>query len=148
MTRTDKNVAKYDLLGRLVERLYDLPVEELKALLTQVEARRVEIGPDDLERNGARKRCVITVDYVAANRVLSDFTEDISNSGVFVNTTQPFNLGDKIVLAIAFAGDQNPFRIPAEVVRQTDKGVGLKFDYTSQVQRAIVETFVDNLKIR
>jgi len=57
-------------------------------------------------------------------------------------------MGDEVVLVISFTGDQNPFKIPAKIVRQTDNGIGLQFNFQSQVQEAIVNSFVQEVKGR
>jgi Tfp pilus assembly protein PilZ len=148
MVPSDQEAEKYDIIGRIVKRLYDMPVEDLKNLHNGLAENNLGMPKTQYERQHDRKKCVITVDYATASRAFKDYIQDISTSGVFINTTEPFELGDEIVLVISFTGDQNPFKIPAEIVRQTDRGIGLRFNFQSQVQEAIINSFVEGVKSR
>ena len=147
MVASEQETDKFNIIGRIVKRLYELPVEDLKRLLDGLTENNLFAGTA-YERQHDRKKCVITVDYATASRAFKDYIQDISTSGVFINTTEPFELGDEIVLVISFTGDQNPFKIPAEIVRQTDRGIGLRFNFQSQVQEAIINSFVEGVKDR
>ena len=148
MVPSDQETEKYDIIGRVVEQLYDMPVEDLKVFLKGLTENNLNFQGAQYERQHDRKKCVITVDYANASRVFKDYIQDISNSGVFITTTEPFEMGDEVVLVISFTGDQNPFKIPAQIVRQTDNGIGLRFNFQSQVQEAIVNSFVQEVKGR
>jgi Tfp pilus assembly protein PilZ len=63
-----------------------------------------------------------------------------------MQATPDLTLGDEIYLLIDFSESSNPFQIPAEVVRATSKGVGLKFKFKSQVQEAIITSLINSLK--
>ena len=148
MVPSDQEAEKYDIIGRIVKQLYDMPVEDLKNLHSGLAENNLGMPMTQYERQHDRKKCVITVDYATASRAFNDYIQDISTSGVFINTSEPFELGDEIVLVISFTGDQNPFKIPAEIVRQTDRGIGLRFNFQSQVQEAIINSFVEGVKSR
>ena len=146
MVPSDQEAEKYDIIGRIVKRLYDMPVEDLHNLHSGLVENNLGLPTARYERQHDRKKCVITVDYATASRAFKDYIQDISSSGVFINTTEPFKMGDEVVLVISFTGDQNPFKIPAEIVRQTDRGIGLRFNFQSQVQEAIINSFVKGVK--
>ncbi|MFC1504899.1 PilZ domain-containing protein [Thermodesulfobacteriota bacterium] len=148
MVPSDQENEKYDIIGRVIEQLYDMPVDELKILSKSLAENDLNLQGTQYERQHDRKKCVITVDYATASRAFKDYIQDISNSGVFITTAEPFKLGDEVVLVISFTGDQNPFKIPAQIVRQTDDGIGLRFNFQSQVQEAIINSFVQEVKGR
>ena len=146
MGPSDQETEKYDIIGRVVEHLYEMSVEDLKILSKGLSENNLNFQGTEYERQHDRKKCVITVDYATASRVFKDYIQDISNSGVFITTSEPFKLGDEVVLVISFTGEQNPFKIPAQIVRQTDSGIGLRFNFQSEVQEAIVNSFVKEVK--
>ena len=148
MVPSDQETQKYEIIGRIVEQLYDKPMEDLEVVLKGLSANKLDFQETMGERQHDRKKCVITVDYATASRAFKDYIQDISSSGVFINTAETHKLGDEVVLVISFSSDQNPFKIPAQIVRQTDHGIGLRFNFQSQVQEAIVNSFVQGVKTR
>jgi len=148
MEASEQELERYDIIGRVVERLSALPLHELKLVLKSLADNNLDLLGTEYERKHDRKKCIITVDYAAAGRAFSDYIQDISNSGVFINTKEPFSMGDEIVLVISFTGDQNPFKIPAKIVRQNERGIGLRFNFQSQVQEAIINSFIQGIKSR
>jgi len=146
MVPSDQDTQKYEIIGRIVEQLVDRSAEDLERLLRGLSENNLNLQEVPDERQHDRKKCVITVDYATASRAFNDYIQDISNSGVFINTNESHELGDEVVLIIAFTGDQNPFKIPARIVRQTEDGIGLRFNFQSQVQEAIVNSFVQEVK--
>jgi Tfp pilus assembly protein PilZ len=148
MDAADQELERYDIIGRVVERLSSLSLNDLKLVLRSLSENNLDILEAEYERKHDRKKCVITVDYATAGRAFSDYIQDISNSGAFINTKEPFSMGDEIVLVISFKGDQNPFKIPAKVVRQNDRGIGLRFNFQSQVQEAIINSFIGGIQTR
>jgi Tfp pilus assembly protein PilZ len=148
MEASEQELERYDIIGRVVERLSTLPLHDLKLVLKSLSENNLDLLSTESERKHDRKKCVITVDYAAAGRAFSDYIEDISNSGAFINTKAPFDMGDEIVLVISFTGDQNPFKIPAKIVRQNEHGIGLRFNFQSQVQEAIIKSLIEGMKSR
>ena len=55
---------------------------------------------------------------------------------------------DSKLLKLVSKGDENAFRIPAEVVRTSQEGIGVKFKIQSQVQEDIIASLVDELNDR
>ena len=94
------------------------------------------------DRKNVRISCLISVDYADSERVFKDYIQDISAGGVFIKTRESFSMGEEIVLSMSLSGEGNAFKIPAEVVRKAPDGIGVRFKMTSQVQQAIIESFV------
>ncbi len=143
---------KYKLAGsekqyitdHLIELIHRLSAGEKIALLQQIEAY---IGGKNTEKRGLeRTKCLLPINYISLLEMVTDYANDISPSGVFMQATPDLTLGDEIYLRINFSESSNPFQIPAEVVRSTSKGVGLKFKFKSQVQEAIITSLINGLK--
>lgn len=134
---------RYALIGRLVELIHQLPGDRLKKLLDQLEKMIIAEAKKEGERKNVRISCLISVDYADAERVFKDYIQDISAGGVFIKTRESFSMGEEIVLSMSLSGEGNAFKIPAEVVRKAPDGIGVRFKMTSQVQQAIIESFVE-----
>lgn len=146
----EKNVKKnhYDVLGRILELLHQMSEEERFILLAQIEKTIKNRDISLEEREYQRKACTIAVDYANLDRAVTDYSRDISPSGVFMVSKGVFQVGEEIFLRINFPDEQNPFKIPAKVVRTTSEGIGLKFEFKSQIQKEIITTLVKGLKKR
>jgi uncharacterized protein (TIGR02266 family) len=102
----------------------------------------------DGDRKDLRINCLISVDYSDSDRFFKDYIQDISSGGVFIKTREPFSIGEEIMLSLSLSNDKNAFRIPAEVVRTSEEGIGVKFKIQSQVQEDIITSFVDGINGR
>jgi uncharacterized protein (TIGR02266 family) len=133
---------RYTLIGRLVELIHKLPGDRLEKLLDQLEKMIIAEAKREGDRKNVRISCLISVDYADSERVFKDYIQDISAGGVFIKTRESFSMGEEIVLSMSLSGEGNAFKIPAEVVRKAPDGIGVRFKMTSQVQQAIIESFV------
>ena len=59
---------------------------------------------------------------------------DVSATGLFIETTDNFEIGDKVKLMLTFISAPNPLRLSGSVVRKTNGGIGVQFDERSQSQ--------------
>jgi uncharacterized protein (TIGR02266 family) len=134
---------RYTLIGRLVELIHKLPGDRLEKLLDQLEKMIIAEAKREGDRKNVRISCLISVDYADSERVFKDYIQDISAGGVFIKTRESFSMGEEIVLSMSLSGEGNAFKIPAEVVRKAPDGIGVRFKMTSQVQQAIIESFVE-----
>jgi len=69
MVPSDQESEKYDIIGRVVEHLYGMPVEDLKVFLKGLSENNLSFQGTLYERQHDRKKCVITVDYANASRI-------------------------------------------------------------------------------
>jgi Tfp pilus assembly protein PilZ len=135
---------KQSITDRLFELIHQLSAEEKIALLQQIEAY---IGGKNTEKRGhARTKCLLSLNYDNLLEKVIDYANDISPSGLFMQTTSNLAVGDVIYLRINFSEDSKPFQIPAEVIRATSKGVGLKFRFKSRVQQTIITSLINKLE--
>ena len=78
---------------------------------------------------------------------LSGLIQDISESGVFIKTSQAFSAGQKIQMTFMSPDYQKPFKIKGEIVRIDTDGVGVKFTIESQVQKSALKSFMSDIQI-
>lgn len=142
---SDEELERYRNIGRLVELIHKMSDGRMKKLLEQLELERPEENVSEGERKRVRVDCFVSVDYADSERVFKDYIEDISTSGVFINTREAFSVGEEIVLSMSLSKDGSAFKIPAIVVRAAPEGIGVRFKTTSQVQEAIIESLIESV---
>ena len=145
MNASGDQLERYTVIGRLVELIHNLPGERLENLLEQLEKEILKQAQKEGDRKNVRISCLISVDYADSDRVFKDYIQDISTGGVFIKTREAFSIGEEIVLSMSLAGEGNAFKIPAEVVRKAEDGIGVRFKLTSQVQKAIIESLLQGV---
>ena len=123
---------------RLYEIISAMSENEQKQLLNDLEG-----GKTKQIRKHPRKECLITVNYASKGRAYQNFIQDISTEGVFIETREPFAVGDKLLLTISYSNEQRPFKIEGEVARTDPKGVGIKFKKVSQVQEELINLIIE-----
>ena len=79
------------------------------------------------KRKHPRKPCSIVVDYATQDRAFRDYIRDISKSGVFIETTNFFSVGQEFIMTFSIPNNQKPLKFIGEVVRTGQRGVGVKF---------------------
>lgn len=79
------------------------------------------------KRKHVRKGLFIGVHYTASGRNYSDYIENISTGGAFIQTRGPFWVGEMVSLIFPLPSYRIPVHITGEVVRTSPQGIGLKF---------------------
>lgn len=98
---------RLDLLNKLEE----LPIENLS------------LG----ERDAARKTFGRNISFSVQEREYKATCKDISNGGIFIQTEEVFSVGQAVVLNIPFSDGRREIKVPAEIVRVSSHGIGMKF---------------------
>ena len=97
-------------------------------------------------RKDERRDYFMTVDYVVDDRYYRDFIQDMSESGVFIKTRQVFNPGQEILMTFMSPDLKIPFKIPGEIMRTRDDGIGVRFKKESQVQAEVIAALVRQIR--
>ncbi len=92
-----------------------------------------------------RKDCLIPVDYTTQDRMFSDFIQDISASGVFIETKEPFLVGQDITLTFTILSEENPFKITGEIVRTDTQGIAVKFTNLTEYREWIIKSLLEEM---
>jgi len=69
---------------------------------------------------------------------------DVSSTGLFIETTDDFEIGDKVKMMLTFISAPNPLRLCGSVVRKTPNGIGVRFDERSQSQVSEMDSIIAN----
>ncbi len=93
------------------------------------------------QRGDPRIPCLIAVDYSTQKRAYRDFIHDLSISGLFIETREPFKIGESISLTFTMPGSANHFKITGEIARTDRNGIGVRFNTKlSRYQEEIIRT--------
>jgi uncharacterized protein (TIGR02266 family) len=115
----------------------------------------------DSKDNGADQRrfprspMILKVEYENASDFLSDYTENISDGGVFIATAGQFERGKVIAFSISFPGLLDPIQVAGEVAwirpqatRDEPAGIGVQFLVDRSPGRQSLENLLSRLQRR
>jgi len=93
----------------------------------------------------------LRVAYSGARGRRVNFTRDLNEEGAFVRTAEMLDLGSSTLLLVSPpGGDYKPLEVHATVTRQhtegSDRGVGVRFDFRDDHDRARWSAFVNKLE--
>ncbi len=125
---------------QLIDKIKTLTAGQQTELLALIDDRwGVKSRQDD------RKDFFMTVDYVVAGRYYRDFIQDMSDGGVFIKTRQNFEPGQEILMTFMSPDQQKPFKIPGEIMRTLENGIGIRFKKESPVQAETIAALVSQI---
>ena len=108
---------------------------------------------EDNKRDKNRVPADIKVDYRTVGTFVTDYTANLSQGGVFVKTSLPYEPGERVRLRVTIPGQELPFPLEG-VVRWNRKvgdeggeaGMGIEFvDFSDELKKSL-QTFVAALK--
>lgn len=129
--------------------LFDELLAKIKTLSPGQQTELLALIDDrwgEKSRKDARKAFFMTVDYVVADRYYRDFIQDMSDGGVFIKTRQTFKPGQEILMTFMSPDQQKPFKIPGEIMRTLDNGIGVRFIKESPVQAETIAVLVSQIQ--
>lgn len=131
MTSSEKQSNRSSVAARLVELITDMSDGEQRDLLEKLEERQIAE-----KREHARKRYIVSVDYVTAEGIQRGSLQDISVGGLLLQTSEisTFSFGQKIRLKVPYPNRQKYIEITGEVVRIDSRGIGVTFTRRFEVQ--------------
>jgi hypothetical protein len=107
---------------RLIDLVCEMTTEQQLELLQKLDRKEYKRGRTDSRRNHK-----IEVDYEINNRTHRNFIQDISAAGVFIETSNPPAVGEKITLSFSLANNKKPITITGRIVRSIDNGFAVDF---------------------
>ena len=79
-------------------------------------------------REDSRIPCFFPVDYSTSNRMYQDFINNLSNGGLFIETSAALKAGQALHMIFTIPSLQKTFKISGTIVRTEQDGIGVKFD--------------------
>ena len=121
----------------LLEQLESMPVVEMPERTVSLE------GNDSSMRENPRKPCLINANYSIQNKDYKSYILDISIGGVFIETSEKFTLGQKIVLNFTLPNNKKPFKLTGMISWGSPRGFGVKFDEIPVQQGEMLRSYVE-----
>lgn len=117
---------KNDVVLQLIKQILEMTDGERLNLLEQmgkISVKKLSLG----DRDDFRRVYDQTITFSTQDRRYRALCKDISNGGIFIQTSEIFQLGQLVNLDIPFSNGKESIKIPAEIVRVNPNGIGLKF---------------------
>ncbi|WP_176961758.1 PilZ domain-containing protein [Mariprofundus sp. NF] len=118
MSYADPNTVK--LITQIAE---DLPPELQEELLILVGSWKKEV------RNARRWHFVELLGFTSEHGTHQGRAKNISSTGIFIETTEPFELGEHLHLLISFMSVPDAVSLYGQISRHTHEGIGVNFDH-------------------
>jgi len=115
-------------------------------------------GPDPSDsqpdrRRSQRTNLIVRVDYSTVDELFSEFTRDINEGGLFIETEKPRPTGTEVAMHFNLPGSREVVRTVGRVVRvcsgDTDSppGMGIEFDELTHEDRQKINALIRALRI-
>ena len=124
MAEYDEYSNSNSIILRLMELILAMNNEQRLDLLNKLE----ELPSEELslgDRNDVRKDFDKNISFSVQDREYKAICKDISNGGIFIQTDEVFSVGQTVILNIPFSDGTREIKVPAEIVRVSNHGIGL-----------------------
>ena len=141
MAKLNKQIKKYNIIiSKLIEIILKLKQEQQLKLLKYAEELLIED-----KRSSVRKACEIPINFASQNQIFTDQIKDISKSGLFIETTKPLFVGERVIMSFNMNGYDRPFKIRGEIVHANRLGVGVEYRDISPYIADMIGALVDRI---
>lgn len=137
----DNELDTSEIRSLIAEKIDGLSREKLQRLLNYLNDEQISE-----KRKYDRKDFFRIVDYTVGDRYYRDFIKDMSEGGIFIETSNEFSSGQKIITTFISPDHQKPFKIGGEIAHTQSNGIGVKFKIESQVQESILKKYVNMIQ--
>ena len=108
---------------------------------------------DDSDRRRAdRARVTVRIDYATVDEMFSEFTRDINEGGLFIETDKPHQPGTEVSMQFHLPGSAEILHTVGRVVRASNgdpdapRGMGIEFDELTPDDRVKIDRIVRALR--
>lgn len=96
-------------------------------------------------REFPRVPCNIRLDLAADGRAINCLAMDISAGGMFVESCEPFTMGQLLSICFSMTDDHLALKLKGRVVRFEHQGVGIKYTSLTSYQLEIMKDLINRL---
>lgn len=103
-------------------------------------------------RRSRRERLVVRVDYSTVDSFFSEFTTNINEGGLFIETDAPSAIGTQVQLQFQLPGTDEPLKVGGRVIWTSPgapgevPGMGVEFEELDPIARDQVNAVVRRLR--
>ncbi len=105
-------------------------------------------------RRSERAELIVRVDYATVDELFSEFTRDVNEGGLFIETEKPRPAGTEVCLHFNLPGSDRTVKTNGTVVRVCDgsdgsaAGMGIEFDDLPSDARSHINEVIRTLRSR
>jgi len=119
------------ITSRLVDLILKMSAKERQTLLNELE-EKYKKGNREFSRKDYKKE----VDFVLNDRIFRGFIQNLSSSGMFIETSESFSEGERIILTFKLPEPGEHIKVSGKIVRLIPGvGFGVKFNKVIEVSR-------------
>ena len=126
MTNNDNKIAREEVYNNILTIIPTLSFIQMQNLLKILE--KWQQSKFDEKRKYPRKKTFVWTECSADTRFFTDFIQNLSASGLFIETQFPFFVGEKLSMTFSFPATDDPIKITGKIVRIDSNGIGVQFD--------------------
>ena len=103
-------------------------------------------------RRSRRTELIVRVDYSTVDELFQEFTGDINEGGMFIETDTPRDPGTEVLLRFSLPGSERIIETIGTVVRINDgtdnspRGMGIEFEDLREEARAHIDQLIRRLR--
>lgn len=118
----------------------------------QMESDPSQGGGSDDRRRFERAPVTLRIDYGTVDEMFSEFTRDINEGGLFIETDKPHEPGTEVSMQFHLPGTEEALHTVGRVVRVTRSevgsagGMGIEFDELDPGDRSRIDQIVRALR--
>ena len=107
---------------------------------------------DAERRRTGRSGVTVRIDYATVDEMFSEFTRDINEGGLFIETEKPHQAGTEVSMQFRLPGSGEVLHTIGRVVRvssgdvDSPPGMGIEFDELTDDDRAVIDQIVRALR--
>ncbi len=99
-------------------------------------------------RRAARAPVTVRVQYATIDAMFSEFTRNVNEGGLFVETDEALEMDEVVVLQFTLPGADVPVQARGRVVRIETTGMGIEFEKLDTSAREAIDALIRELRIR
>ena len=107
---------------------------------------------DEERRRFGRSDLLVQVEYSTVDEIFSEFTRDINEGGLFIETEKPRPTGTEVAMRFSLPGNHEPLQTIGRVVwvrsasDQVPAGMGIEFDELTSEDRDRINSMIRSLR--
>ena len=104
-------------------------------------------------RHSARAPVTVRVEYATVDAMFSEFSQNINEGGLFIETEQPLDLGEQVHLHFRLPGSPEPVKVTGRVAWIDEggsgevPGMGIEFEDLDDQARRQINDLVQRLRV-
>lgn len=130
-------ITRQMLIAKLFLLTNQLSETQIQQCMNRSEQKRLTIF-----RDYPRVACNFMLDLASNGRAVNCFARDISANGIFVESCEPFTMGQRVSLCFTLDDSRLSLKLKGKVVRLEHGGAGIKYEALTTYQLEIMDDIV------